>query len=135
MHNRIFDINLQDFLDDCYIRGQNESIHIETDKWFGNLTVGELIVENDFWHQNATIEEIHSRVERLSKSITQTGPLTFSNRFEIDDLIVNGMINGIPSSEFFTRWLLAAGDQVYQLLILLCTLNAPTKLKYSMKNQ
>lgn len=117
MRNRMFDVNLQELLDDCYRSKPNESVHIGADKWFRNLTVHQLIVENDFWHQNTSTEVMHARVQSLLKSITVTGPQTYSTQFDIDELVVNGMINGIPSSEFRSKWLLTTGNQVCNLLI------------------
>lgn len=117
LDNRIFDVNLQELLDDSYHPGPDESIQIDTDKWFHNLTVRQLTFETDFWHQNASTEEIHARVRNALKSVTLTGPQTFSNQFEIDELIVNSMINGIPIPELQSAWLLTSGDQVNQIWI------------------
>lgn len=111
-HGRVFDMNLQALLDDCYSSSGNSTIHIESNKSFQNLTIDRLIVENDFWHMKASTEEIRARVEVLMKSISQIGPLTYSNRFDIDDLLVTGSINGIPAKAFGTEWLLASGKQV-----------------------
>lgn len=112
MQNRMFDINLEELLNDSYSINENATIHITTNKWFRNLTIERLIVENDFWQMKASTEEIHSRIEELMKNVTQIGPMTYSNQFEIDVLTVNGSINGIPSDKFGTEWLLTYGDQV-----------------------
>lgn len=130
MQNRMFDINLQELLDDSYSLSENSSIHITSNKWFRNLTIEQLIVENDFWQMNASTGEIHSRIEELMKNITQIGPMTYSSQFEIDVLTVNGSINGIPSEKFGTQWLLTYGDQVNKIILFghfYVNLSAPTK--------
>lgn len=111
-HGRVFDMNLQQLLDDCYSSANNATVQIGADKLFRNVTIDRLVVENDFWHMNASTEEISARVEALQKSITQTGPLVYSNLFHIDDLHVTGAINGIAANVYGSEWLLAAGKQV-----------------------
>lgn len=113
--NPVFGVDFNEIFDDSYKLGNTEnteSMHIKTNKFFTNLTIGELTVENDFWQIGTTTGDILNRLEESSKSINLTGPLTFSKRFEINDLNVTGAINDISSSRFGNEWFSAEGKQV-----------------------
>lgn len=112
--NPVFDVNLKEILDDSFKFGNTENIYINTNKWFKNLTIGQMTVENDFWQIGSTTSDIIIRLEELSKGINLTGPLTFSNQFKIDDLSVTGAINDISSSQFGNEWFSVEGEQVLQ---------------------
>lgn len=112
--NPVFDVNLKEILDDSFKFGNTANIHINTNKWFKNLTIGQMTVENDFWQIGSTTGDIVIRLEELSNGINLTGPLTFSNQFKIDDLSVTGAINDISSSQFGNEWFSVEGEQVLQ---------------------
>lgn len=111
-NNRIFGIDLQTLLDDCYFVSPNESIVITSPKWFANVTIDQLVVEGDFWQVGQTLEEIQQRLQDLETELTISGPITFNNQFTIKNLTVIGAINDIPSERFGKEWLLLEGAQV-----------------------
>ncbi|XP_031630094.1 uncharacterized protein LOC116345133 [Contarinia nasturtii] len=111
--NSIFDVKLQQLLDDCYFQLSNESIVVTTDKFFDNLTIGELVIENDFWQADLSTEEIITRFEELKKGIIVKGPLKFTSTINISNLTVTGSINDIPSAKFGKQWLLSKGKQTF----------------------
>lgn len=111
-NRHIFGVDLQHLLDDSYFDSPNNSIVVKTDKSFKNLTIGELIIENDFWQIGQSTEEIEKRLDDLERGITITGPITFTSEFNIKNLTVTESINDIPSSRFGQEWLLYEGKQV-----------------------
>lgn len=108
----IFGVNLQDLLDDSYFGAPDQNITVTTEKSFQNLTINELIIENDFWQNDQTTEEIENQIDVLSRGITIQGPITFESSFKINNLTVTETINGIPSARFGQEWLLYEGKQV-----------------------
>lgn len=110
--NSVFGVKLQKLLDDCYFESSNDSIIVTNNKFFNNLSIGELVVENDFWQAGLSTEEIINRFEDIRNGIRVQGPLTFSSIFNITNLTVAGSINDISSSNFGRQWLLSRGKQV-----------------------
>lgn len=106
----VFGLDLNVILDDCYSYS-NESIHITSSKWFQNVTIGELIIETDFW-KVASTDAIIKRLDALSRGVLINQTLDYDNQFIIDRLYVTGTINKIPSESFGRDWLLSEGDQV-----------------------
>lgn len=109
---QILGIDLQALLDDCYFFSPNESFIITSAKYFDNVTIGELIVEGDFWQVDETMETVRKRLDDLATGINITGPITFNNHFTITNLNVTASINDIPSERFGKEWLLLEGAQV-----------------------
>lgn len=110
--NRIFGVDLPKLLDDSYFRTPNTSILVTADKTFENLTIGQLIIESDFWQIGKTTEEILQLLDDLAKPVKIKGPITFTSTFNITNLTVTGYINDIPSWKFGQQWLLDEGKQV-----------------------
>lgn len=110
--NSIFGVNLQELLDDLYFYSPNNSIVLTTDKSFEHLTIGQLVVEGDFWQINQSTEMIVKLLIDLIQGIKIKGPVTFTSSFNVTNLTVTDYINNIPSSSFGQQWLLSEGKQV-----------------------
>lgn len=98
-------------------QSDTKPVIMNTTKWFKYLHIGLLFVETDFWRTGndgieRTTQFIEERYKSLRNGIKITGPLSFQNEFNINDLIVSESINGISSSCFGTDWLLAESSQV-----------------------
>lgn len=109
--SHVIGMNLDEMLDDCYTFPSNENINITSGKYFQNISIGQLVIERNFW-QVATTDVIENRLNVLSRDVNLDGILSITNRFEISDLFVTDTINGIPSAAFGREWLLLEGKQV-----------------------
>lgn len=111
--NPIFGIDLEELLNDCHVNSPNETIVVTTNKWFKNLTIGQIIVEEgDFWQTGESTGTIVKRLEDLKNGLRIEGPITFTSPFDINNLTVSDSVNDIPSSSFGRQWLLYEGKQV-----------------------
>lgn len=110
--NRIFGVDLEMLLEDSYFYSPNESIILTAEKTFENLTIGQLVIDGDFWQVGQSTGEIVKRFQELSEGITLHGDVTFTSSFNIKNLTVTDYINDIPCSEFGQQWLLYEGKQV-----------------------
>lgn len=108
----ILGTDLQDLLDDSYFDSPNEPITITSNKWFKNLTIGELEIQGNFWQVNRSTAEIVKQLNDYENGMLIHDPITFSSQLEISNLTVTGNINGIPRSRFGHEWLLTKGKQV-----------------------
>lgn len=109
--NHVLGVDLEDFLNDSFTFAPHETINITSNKWFQNISIGQLVVEGDFW-QIATSEVIERRLNALNRDVVVHDSLTLSNRFKINDLVVTDAINDVPASKFGQEWLLSNGKQV-----------------------
>lgn len=106
----VFGLDLNEIIDDCY-NYSNDSIHLISSKWFQNVTIGELVIESDFWKVASTYA-IVKRLDELSRGVLINQTVDYDKQFTIDHLYVTGTINKIPSESFGREWLLSEGDQV-----------------------
>lgn len=110
--NRIYGVDLQALIDDSYFYSPNESIVITTNKWFADITVGQLVIEGGFWPTGQTTPEILQLLHDVDSELRINGPITLDGSIKIEKLTVTGTINDIPSAKFHQQWLLSKGAQV-----------------------
>lgn len=88
---------------------------INGDKYFtGNLAFEKVIILGDVFRLGQW-QQIEISIDDLKRGVDIAGNFIFSNEFRIQNLVIDGAINGIPSNEFGKQWLLTESDQVFKL--------------------
>lgn len=113
-NGRILGVDLPALIEDSYVSSPDESIPITAFKQYENVTIDRLVIDDgcDFWQTGQSTEEVQKLLSDLYSDFRISGPITFDQKFSIENLTVTGAINDIPSSHFGKNWLLFNGSQV-----------------------